>query len=185
MHGNAKYRGDYIGQRFGKLVVIGYPANRDGSRRGGAVCKCDCGNIKHVGTIGDLIKGNVTMCGPCGWKLNGEKHKHLPHSHGKYYEYNQERLYMVWQGMLQRGKATMGPYADVSVCDEWHDYLAFREWALSTGYDKDAPRGKCTIDRINPFGNYEPSNCRWVDMLTQRRNKRAGWLKAHPDYQPA
>ena len=30
-----------------------------------------------------------------------------------------------------------------------------------------------TLDRINPFGNYEPSNCRWADKWTQANNKRA------------
>lgn len=28
------------------------------------------------------------------------------------------------------------------------------------------------IDRINFNGNYEPSNCRWVNQKTQQRNKR-------------
>jgi len=39
-------------------------------------------------------------------------------------------------------------------------------WALSHGYSD-----YLTIDRINPIGNYEPSNCRWVTMLDQQNNK--------------
>ena len=77
--------------------------------------------------------------------------------------------------MIQRGKSTCGCYSDVSVCDEWKDYFVFKEWAYSHGYDEDAPRGECTIDRINPFGNYEPSNCRFVDMKIQQLNKRSRW----------
>ena len=180
-----KYRDDYIGQRFGNLVVIGYPVDRYGIRCGGAVCVCDCGNRKNVNTFYELISGFVSMCSECGRKLRDEKLKpHLDKLHearkGKYYEYNKERLYSVWVGMISRGKCQSGAYADVSVCDEWQDYFNFREWALANGYDKDAPRGECTIDRINPFGNYEPSNCRWVDWDTQLHNKRRDWLKAHP-----
>lgn len=60
----------------------------------------------------------------------------------------------------------------ITVCEEWHNYPAFKQWAVENGYDENAPKGKCTIDRINPYGNYEPNNCRWVDMKTQNSNKR-------------
>lgn len=60
----------------------------------------------------------------------------------------------------------------VSVCDDWHDYRVFKEWAINNGYDENAEWGQCTIDRINPYGNYDPSNCRWVSMAEQARNKR-------------
>ena len=66
----------------------------------------------------------------------------------------------------------------VRICDEWRDdYSKFREWALANGYDENAPRGQCTIDRINPFGDYEPSNCRWVDLKTQARNRRRDYAR--------
>lgn len=29
-----------------------------------------------------------------------------------------------------------------------------------------------TLDRINSFGNYEPSNCQWATLTEQNANKR-------------
>ena len=45
--------------------------------------------------------------------------------------------------------------------------------AYKNGYDDKAESYKCTIDRIDVNGNYEPSNCRFVDMKIQNQNKRA------------
>ena len=61
----------------------------------------------------------------------------------------------------------------VKVCDEWlYSFVAFREWAMKSGYDETAKRGDCTIDRIDVNGDYEPGNCRWVDLFVQAKNKR-------------
>lgn len=65
----------------------------------------------------------------------------------------------------------------IRVCEEWscggQGFINFYNWAMKNGY-KDG----LTIDRINNNGNYEPSNCRWVDMKTQSRNRRTNrWIK--------
>ena len=88
------------------------------------------------------------------------------------------RLYSVWRTMLQRCDSPshiqyrLYGGRGITVCDEWRKFDHFKEWALSNGYDTNAARGECTIDRINNDGNYEPTNCRWVTMREQCKNKR-------------
>lgn len=55
----------------------------------------------------------------------------------------------------------------ITVCPEWkHSFLAF----LKDMGPKPSPQH--TIDRINPLGNYERSNCRWATYKEQCENRR-------------
>lgn len=185
----SKYIDDYIGMRFGSLVVVGYPATRDGIRRAGAICRCDCGNEQVVSSMTVLVNGKRTQCSECASKKMSQVLRDKAIAKGNpYLDYIHERLYKIWVGMKSRcenEKSKSYKYygeKGVKVCDEWQDYLSFRKWAIDNGYDKNAPWGVCTIDRINPFGNYEPSNCRWADIQTQANNKRRDWLREHKDF---
>lgn len=83
------------------------------------------------------------------------------------------RLYRIWKGVLSRCRNESSTdykwygAKGVTVCEEWNEYVNFRDWAISNGYKDDL-----TIDRIDPFGNYEPSNCRWATIKEQNFNKR-------------
>ena len=52
----------------------------------------------------------------------------------------------------------------ISMCKRWDLFLNFLE-----DMGKRPPNN--TLDRIDPNGDYEPSNCRWVDKTTQCRNQ--------------
>lgn len=158
---------DITNQRFGMLTAI----KRVGSKNGRALwlCKCDCGNTKLI-LAKSLRYGEVVSCG-CK-HLNNLRTNAITHNHYV------ERLYWVWHSMLQRiknpNRREYHWYGErgITVCDEWKDYNVFRKWALAHGYDEKAQQGKCTIDRIDVNGNYEPDNCRWVGMDVQNKNKR-------------
>lgn len=81
-------------------------------------------------------------------------------------------LASVWGGMKQRcNNPNNKQYhnyggSGVSVCEEWNSLRLFILWAESNGWIKGL-----TIDRINPKGNYEPNNCRFLTRAENNRNK--------------
>lgn len=156
------------GERFGRLTVV-RRSTPIGVKPVKWLCRCDCGNETSVPTYS--LKSGVTKSCGC---IHREQLAARNTTHGE----TDSRLNKVWRGMKARcndkGATGYRNYggAGVSVCEEWQRFEAFRDWAMENGYDPNAPRGKCTLDRIDPFGNYEPSNCRWVDFSVQSRNKR-------------
>ena len=164
---------DKTGERYGRLVVLSRAEDYvapNGKHHVRWLCQCDCGNQTVVDT-GDLADGHTQSCG-C---YRVESATDLNTTHGG----SHDRLYKVYANMKNRcynEKSDDYPYyggRGIRICDEWrNDYAAFKEWAYANGYDETAEKGECTIDRINVDGNYEPSNCRWVSMAEQSRNRR-------------
>ena len=159
---------DLTGQRFGRLTVI----ERAGSNKQKRVtwcCRCDCGR-EHIVASSYLINGDIRSCGCSKSEQLIERNT----KHGK----AGTRLYTVWANMIQRCTDPKHTHycryggRGITVCDEWrNDFRAFCEWATENGYDENAPKGQCTLDRINNDKGYGPDNCRWVDMVTQRHNR--------------
>lgn len=84
------------------------------------------------------------------------------------------KLYAIWVTMRQRCYNTNNKdfynygAKGIKVCDEWlKDFSEFYRWSMENGYVE-----SLSIDRINPYGNYEPNNCRWATIQEQANNKK-------------
>ncbi|PED00076.1 hypothetical protein CN423_23725 [Bacillus cereus] len=149
-----------VGKRFGRLVVLEDTGKRNNSKRKIFLCECDCGKKVEVDIAG-LRTGDNQSCG-CLRLEKVTKHSS-----------SCTKLYKKWADMLQRcnnpNSTNYKYYGERGIkgCDEWYDFVVFKKWADENGYTE-----RLSIDRIDPNGNYEPENCRWVTRKQQDRNKR-------------
>ncbi len=87
------------------------------------------------------------------------------------------RCYSSWSSMLTRcfnpDRESWINYGGrgITVCERW---LKFSNFLEDMG---EKPEGH-SIDRIDPNGNYEPSNCRWIPINEQGRTTRKWFANA-------
>lgn len=173
-------KNNLAGQRFGRLTAI-----KDSGKRKYTYavweCVCDCG--KKMFVISRSLRGGDTRSCGCLIKetnIKGKTGNKYRFKHGDDCKGSVSKLYSVWIGMKNRCfhfKNSAFKYygaRGISVCSKWkNNYLAFKDWALSHGYQ---PR--LTIDRINNDGNYEPGNCQFI---TKSENSRKATSKRWED----
>ena len=159
---------DLTNKKYGKLLVL----KKSKSKYKNNItwdCLCDCGN-KIVVTTANLNSHRVCSCG-C---LKIEKLVQRSTKHNQRHTH----LYEVWKSMKQRCyNPKLKVYKNwgargIKICEDWlNDFQSFYDWSMTNGY-----KDELTIDRIDVNGNYEPSNCRWVDRKTQAANTRLAKL---------
>lgn len=130
--------------------------------------ECECGTIK------DIKRTTIPFTKSCGC-LQREK----SYRNGLFTNNDKEKelMYARYKNMKRRcyRKENDNYYLyggrGIIVCDRWLEPngQGFVNFCEDMG---PRPGPEYSIDRINPDGNYEPSNCRWATASEQSKNQR-------------
>jgi hypothetical protein len=161
--GSCSHNIDLTGQTIGKWYVI----KRAGSEYGKAMweCQCECGTKSRVKAYALLNKKSTACSTTCSQK--GRKRLHNKTDHPLYHKYKNmiRRCYNPKSSSFKNYNA-----AGIKVCERWLESIEnfFKDIKNSIGF---CPPGK-SLDRIDPYGNYEPGNVRWATAKEQSNNQR-------------
>lgn len=157
------------GTKFGRLTVVG-PAGQDPkTHKSLSECTCSCG-VTVVKRNNDLKTGRIISCG-CDKRERASKQMYERAERSNAHHMSGTPIYHCWHDMMRRCYKNSNAskwYRDhgIAVCKSWHKFTTFAKWAFEHGFVTGLE-----IDRIDFNKGYCPSNCRFVDVMTQANNR--------------
>lgn len=156
---------DIDGQRFERLLVLGYYGKTNPRAQGKWYCKCDCGKITTV-TTGKLTSGHTKSCG-C---YSRERLVAAFTKHGHARAYNPSPEYRSYQAAKSRCTfPSVVGYPMYGGRGIEFRFTSFEEFLSEVGFK---PTPEHSLDRIDSNGHYEKGNVRWATRKEQCRNTR-------------
>jgi hypothetical protein len=167
-------RRDLTGREFGEWTVLAF-SHVSETGKSYFFCRCSCGKEKLVEGY-TLTGGRSRSCRRCSAVKVANK---VNRTHGM----SRTKVYRTWQSIKTRCYNSKSEKCfkyhggvGVRVCQAWLDsFESFYE------YMGEPPTPLHTIDRIDPFGHYEPGNVRWATQSEQMQNTRRSMLAAAPE----
>jgi hypothetical protein len=157
---------DLTGHRQGYLTVLAYHHSDDRNRYWSVQCICGKQIVRRTSVLTD---GRAKSCG-CRFK-DGANRARFGNNSSLKHGLSDTRTYRSWAGMMTRcynencERREYYAGCNITVHERWH---TFENFLADMG---ERPPGT-SIDRINPYGNYEPGNCRWATPKQQAENRR-------------
>lgn len=151
------------GLKTGRITVIKKVPKPKSLKSNGTywLYRCDCGTekIAHATTIWRSLMS-------CGCIGKEKRHKTKSTKHYR-------RLYHVWHAMKKRcyrkedhHYKTYGALG-IKVCKRWHKFANFYNDMI------DSYKPGLSIERIDIDNDYKPSNCTWIPLVDQAKNRRS------------
>ena len=156
-----------LGQKIGRLTVVGEGVPRGKRQRVTWRCLCECGI--EIDVLGDTLRNGMTKSCGC---LRRETTAARSRTHGHSVDRKESRELKSYNHAKSRCTNPNDPKypqyggRGIKMCQQWLDAPA--AFLRDMG---PAPAGH-TIDRIDVNGDYEPSNCVWADSMQQARHRR-------------
>lgn len=171
-------------KQYGKLAVIkrvSPPPHLKDQASPYYLCKCECGDEPII-RKSSLINGRTHSCGKAGCRVfpDRPKKEKPPTTPRSLHGLSDTRFYRIWDGMKKRcynknhNSYRFYGKRGIKICDEWKNFENFMNDMYKSYLEFENLHGKDSpsLERIDGDDNYEKSNCKWITIQEQQKNKK-------------